>query len=114
MATRVITVDQLPGGNFIGGGDDTLFLSGDWRQIFDLTKATFTGFTKIVTDASFTIKMTNAQFSSISIFQGTTSNSIQVDGSIIDLRGKQFSDIWGIGGQDNTTFYADDINVIYR
>ena len=76
MATRTITVDQLPGGNFVGGGDDTLFLSGDWRQIFDLTLANFTGFTKIVTDDFFPIKMTNAQFSSISVFQGTTNNTI--------------------------------------
>lgn len=114
MATRTITVDQLAGGNFVGGGDDTLFLSGDWRQIFDLTKANFSGFTKIVTDASFTIKMTNAQFSSISIFQGTTNNSIQVDGPVIDLRGKQFTDIWGIRSQDNATFYADNVNAIYR
>jgi Ca2+-binding RTX toxin-like protein len=114
MATRMITVDQLPGGNFVGGGNDTLFLSGVWLQTFDLSVATFSGYTKIITDAPFDIKMSNAQFGSISVFEGTTNNSITVIGNSVDLRGKSFKDVWGIRGDDGATYHADDINVIYR
>ncbi|MCC2650693.1 MAG: hypothetical protein K0Q60_848, partial [Microvirga sp.] len=44
MDTRTITFDQLPGGNFVGGGNDTLALSGNRDDFFDLTQATFSGF----------------------------------------------------------------------
>ncbi len=113
MATKMITSDQLAGGNFVGGGSDTLFLSGVQFQIFDLSVATFSGFTKIVTDAAFNIKMTSAQFNSISAFEGTANNTITVIGNNVDLRGKTFKNIWGIRGDEGSTYHADDIRVIY-
>ncbi len=109
----MVTVDQIPGGNFVGGGNDTLFLSGVQFQTFDLSVATFSGYTKIVTDAPFNIKMSNAQFDSISAFEGTANNTITITGNNIDLRGKTFKNIWGIRGDDGATYHADNINVIY-
>ncbi|MDG2571106.1 hypothetical protein P7L87_26490, partial [Vibrio parahaemolyticus] len=113
MVTKVITVDQLLGGNFSGGGNDTLFLSGVWNQTFDLSIATFSGYTKIVTDAPFNIKMSSAQFDSISVFEGTVNNRVIVAGNDLDLRGKTFRNIWGVQGDEGATYHADDIKAIY-
>ncbi|MGO4388317.1 hypothetical protein AB4Y85_12325 [Microvirga sp. 2YAF29] len=113
MATRVVTVDQLNGGEFVGGGSDTLYLSGTRYEIFDLTKATFSGYIKIATDAPFDIRMSSSQFDGISAFEGTTNNSITIIGNNVNLRGKTFKDIWGIHAGDGATYHSDSINVIY-
>src|SRR6478609_5036353 len=85
MATRTVRFDELANGNFVGGGNDTLALSGTWPQQFDLTQATFTGYKTITADGDFNIKMTSEQFSSISAIDGDYS-FVTIVGSTLDLR----------------------------
>ncbi len=112
MAIRTITVEQLTGGNFVGGGNDTLMLSGERHSYFDLTKATFSGFSTITTDADFSVKMTSAQFDSLTNFQFIS--MLRVTGPIVDIRGKTITNYtWGIWVDDNSTIYADDVSKLH-
>ncbi|NIX75458.1 cadherin domain-containing protein [Microvirga terricola] len=110
MAIRTVTFDQLPGGKFVGGGADTLALSGNSTDMFDLTQAEFSGFTTITTDAAFRIKMTGAQFDGITTIEGTWYNRLQIVGSIVDIRGKSISQVWGIDIDPNATVYANELS----
>jgi len=110
MAIRTVTIEQLPAGNFVGGGNDTLALSGDEFTLFDLTQANFSGFSTITTDDNFRIKMTSSQFNSILAIQGTWYNFLSVTGPIIDIRGKSISQVWGITADENVTIYANDVS----
>ena len=109
MATRTVFADQLNGGNFVGGGNDTLFLSGASSQTFDLRNTTFSGYSTIKTDASFSIIMTSAQFYSISSIEGVWYNYLHITGSTVNLVGKTLSQVWRAGIDENVTVYANDM-----
>ncbi len=110
MATRIVTFEQLKGGTFIGGGNDTLALSGSQSDTFDLTQATISGFTTITTDDDFRIRMTSAQFSNITTINGTWYNFLYIDGPVVDIRGKSLSQVWGIDAANGVTVYANSLS----
>ena len=109
MATRTVTIDDLPNGIFIGGGADTLLLSGDPYTLFDLTQSQFSGFTTISTDDNFSIRMTADQFAAISTINGTWYTYVNVIGSTIDLRGKSLSQLWDLTIDDGSTVQANTL-----
>lgn len=97
MARIEVTAENFPGSALIGSGTDTLVLIGGGD--FDFDYVTISGFSQIVLEGGYysEVRISGEQLAGIMTINSTTSsNSLYLTGSEIDLTGKALSNFSGI------------------